>query len=134
MRHIEKLLTGFTLAGALLAAGCLAAAAGAGAAGGVYVTNRGAEAQVASSVATTLDAARRTFQEMSVTETKSSNEQDGSVEKRSLEGKTGDREIEVDLKSEGSGTHVEVVAKKTAVTWDKDLAKKILNRIVELAK
>ena len=134
MRHIEKLLTGFTVAGALLASGCLAAAAGAGAAGGVYVTNRGAEAQVASSVATTLDAARRTFQEMSVTETKSSNEQDGSVEKRSLEGKTGDREIEVDLKTEGSGTHVEVVAKKTAVTWDKDLAKKILNRIVELAK
>jgi len=42
--------------------------------------------------------------------------------------------VDVNLRSEGSGTHVEVVAKKTAVTWDKDLAKKILNRIVEQTK
>jgi hypothetical protein len=134
MRHrIRILLLASALGSSLAAAGCIAAAA-AGAVGAVYVTERGAEAQVATPVGTTLDAARRAFQEMSITETKSSNEQDGSVEKRSLEGKTSEREIEVDLKTQGSGTHVEVVAKKTAVTWDKDLAKKILNRIVELAK
>ena len=121
-----------TLAASLLSASCIAAAAGA--VGAVYVTKRGAEALVATPVGSTLDAARRTFQEMNISETKSSNEQDGSVEKRSLEGKTSDREIEVDLKTQGSGTHVEVVAKKTAVTWDKDMAKKILGRIVELAK
>jgi hypothetical protein len=123
---------GAALAGSLLAAGCIAAAAGA--VGAVYITKRGAEALVATPVGSTLDATRRTFQEMSIAETKSSNEQDGAVEKRSLEGKTSDREVEVELKTQGSGTHVEVVAKKTAVTWDKDLAKKILSRIVELAK
>ena len=122
------------LAGAAVLSGCFLAAAGAGAGGAIYVTERGAEAQVASPVERTLGATRQTFQELGVTETKSSSEQEGGVEKRSLEGKTSDREIEVDLRSEGTGTHVAVVAKKTAVTWDKDLAKKILNRIVEQTK
>ena len=114
--------------------GCLLAAAGAGAGGAIYVTDRGVEAQVATPVARTLDATRQVFQAFGITETKSSTEQDGGVEKRSLEGKTLDREVEVDLKSEGSGTRVGVVVKKSAVTWDKDFAKRILNKIVEQAK
>jgi hypothetical protein len=114
--------------------GCFLAAAGAGAGGAIYVTERGAEAQVATPVARTLDATRQAFQEYGITETKSSNEQDGGVEKRSLEGKTSDRDVAVDLRSEGSGTHVAVVVKKSMVTWDKDFAKRILNKIVEQAK
>ena len=54
--------------------------------------------------------------------------------KRTLQGKTSDREVEVELRPEGSGTKVEVVAKKTAVTWDKDLARKVLGEIVERSK
>jgi len=135
MQHpIKRLRTGLPLSGLLLVGGCIAAAAGAGAAGAVYITERGAEAQIAASVSRSADATRQVFQEMSISETKSSNEQDGGVEKRSIEGKLSDREIEVDLKAQGSGTNVDVVAKKTVVTWDKDLAKKILNRIVEVAK
>jgi hypothetical protein len=38
------------------------------------------------------------------------------------------------LKTEGSSTRVEVVASKSAVTWDKDMAKNILQRIVEKSK
>ncbi len=119
---------------AVTVGGCFLAAAGAGAGGAIYVSERGVEAQVATPVARTFDAARQAFQDFGITETKSSNEQDGGIEKRSLEGKTSDREVAVDLKSEGSGTHVNVVVKKTAVTWDKDFAKRILNKIVERAR
>jgi hypothetical protein len=120
--------------GTLLTGACLAAAAGAGAAGAVYVTERGAEAQVAAPVARTFDAARQAFQSFGITETKTSTGQDGAIEKRSLEGKTSDRDVEVDLKTEGTGTHVDVVVKKTMVTWDKDFAKRILAKIVEGTK
>ena len=129
-RFVALLLLGVSVS----LSGCFLAAAGAGAGGAIYVTDRGAEAQVATPVARTLDAARSAFQEYGITETKTSSEQDGAIEKRSLEGKTSDREVAVDLKTEGSGTHVNVVVKKTAVTWDKDFAKKILNRIVEQSK
>ncbi|HEY9382973.1 MAG TPA: DUF3568 family protein [Gemmatimonadales bacterium] len=135
MHSLKRRLAAIALLGTVVSAGgCFLAAAGAGAGGAIYVTERGVEAQVASPVARTLDATRQAFQEYGITETKSSNEQDGSVEKRSLEGKTSDREVEVDLRSEGSGTHVAVVVKKSMVTWDKDFAKRILNKIVEQAK
>jgi hypothetical protein len=119
---------------ALLASGCVLAAAGAGAGGAVYVTERGAESVVPAPVAKTLDASRAAIQSFGFSETKSSNEQDGGVAKSTLEGKTSDREVEIELRSEGTGTHVEVVVKKTAVTWDKDLAKKILAKIVDGVK
>ena len=125
------------LAGSLVAlasGGCLAAAAGAGAAGGIYVTDRGAESTVTAPVARTYDATRAAFRSLDITETKSSTEQDGAIEKRSLEGKTDDRDVTVNLRTEGSGTRVDVLVKKTAVTWDKDFARRILNKVVELAK
>jgi membrane-bound ClpP family serine protease len=135
MQTFKGRLAALGLAGlAGMLGGCFLAAAGAGAGGAIYVTDRGAEAQVATPVTQTLEAARAAFQEYGITETKSSTEQDGATEKRSLEGKTDDREVGVELRTEGSGTHVNVVVKKTAVTWDKDFAKKILNKIVEGAK
>ena len=114
--------------------GCILAAGAAGAGGAVYVTDRGAEAQIAAPVPRAFDAARQAFQEYSITETKTGSSQEGATEKRSLEGKTSDRDVEVELRTEGTGTHVAVVVKKTAVTWDKDFAKKILNKIVEQAE
>ena len=113
---------------------CVLAAAGAGAGGAIYVTERGVQAVVATPVEQTFQAARAAFRDLEVTEAKSTSEQDGLVEKRSLEGKTTDRDVQVDLRTEGSGTKVDVVVKKSAVTWDKDFAKKLINRIVELAK
>jgi uncharacterized protein DUF3568 len=133
-RYSGRLAAAALLGVSISVSGCFLAAAGAGAGGAIYVTDRGAEGQVATPVDRTLDVTRAVFQEYGISETKSSTEQDGGIEKRSLEGKTSDREVEVDLKTEGSGTHVTVVAKKTAVTWDKDFAKRILNRIVEQAK
>jgi hypothetical protein len=135
MRSLQRyLVTGMLAALPAATAGCILAAAGAGAGGAIYVTERGAEAQVAAPVAQTFDAARAAFRDLGITETKTSNEQTGSTERRTLEGTTSDREISVNLRTEGSGSHVDVVVKKSAVTWDKDFAKQILNKIVEQTK
>ena len=118
-----------TLAGASLVTGCLLAAAGAGAGGAIYVSDRGVESTVAGSPDRTLGAARAAFQAYDVRETKTSSEQEGAVSKRTLEGATSDREVTVTIRTEGTGSRVVVVAAKTAVTWDKEFARAILERI-----
>lgn len=129
------LLATFTFTSTSTFTGCILAAAGAGAGGAIYVTERGAEAQIAAPVSRALDASRQVFQELAITETRSTTEQStGGGEKRTLEGKTADREVSVNLQTAGTGSRVEVVVKKTAVTWDKDFAKQILNKIVEGTK
>jgi len=114
--------------------GCLLAAAGAGAGGAIYVTDRGVESVVAQPVDRVFEATKSAFKELGVTETKSSNEQEGTAEKRSVTGSANDREVTVNLKTESSGTHVEVVAKKSAVTWDKKFARTVLDKVVALSK
>lgn len=113
----------------LAAGGCVAAAAGAGAAAGIYYSDRGAEAQINAPVASTYTAAAQTFQDMGITQTKTSSQTEDNIESRELDGTTSDRNIEVHLKEQGAGTHVEVVAKKSEVTWDKEMAKQILSQI-----
>jgi hypothetical protein len=113
----------------VLATGCLvAAAAGAGAA--IHLSDRGAESLVKASVDQAYAATQQVFRDMNITEGKSSSEEDAGVETRELEGSTTDRDITVTIKSEGDGAHVEVVARTSAVTWDKDLAREILEKIV----
>ncbi len=85
---------------------------------------------VTASVDRSYTATREVFQEMSITEGKSTTEQDGDVETRELQGSTTDRDITVTIKSENAGAHVDVVARKSAVTWDKDLARQILEKII----
>ena len=114
--------------------GCVAAAAGAGAAGAVYVSDRGAEATLPATVAVTEAAAKRTFGEMGIKEKRTIAEEGSAGLKRTLEGTLDDRDISVAIQTAGSGAKVFVVARKSAVTWDKDLAKKILEKIVEGAK
>ena len=114
--------------------GCAAAAAGMGAGAAIYVTDRGVESVVAAPIDKTFEAAQKAFQEFGVTENKTATEQKEGTESRTLSGKTSDRDVDIDLRTEGPGTKVNVVVKKTAVTWDKDFARKILNKIVEEAK
>lgn len=113
--------------------GCLVAAAGAGAGGAIYFTERGTESVLAAPVARVYDAARETFQEQGISETKTSTEQEGGGERRQLEGAKGDTEVTVTIRTEGSGSKVEVVARKSPVTWDKDFAKSVLESIVAKA-
>jgi hypothetical protein len=113
---------------------CVVAAAGAGAAGAIYVIDRGAETSLLASPPVVEASTRRVFGEMGITETKTSTTQEGGGEKRVVEGTKDDREISVNIETAGTGSKVVVIAKRSAVTWDKDLAKQILERIVEGAK
>ena len=116
---------------ALLLAGCMVAAAGAGAGGGIYLTQRGVESVVPATVERAAAATTQAFDELKVRQTKSQVERGEGGEKREIEGTAGDREVSVTLKPEGTNaTRVQVVAKRTAVTWDKDFARSVLDKIV----
>ena len=110
---------------------CLVAAAGAGAGGGIYFTQRGVESVVPATIDRAASATDQAFAELKIHRTKLQTEQSDTGEKRQLEGSAGDREIEVTLSFENpSSTRVQVVAKKSAVSWDKDFARSVLDHIV----
>ena len=120
---------------ALLLAACVVAAAGAGAGGGIYFTERGVESVVPAAVDRAGAAARQAFQELKVTQTKSSTEQTDDGEQQEIAGSAGGRDVTVTLKPQGKGTtRVQVVARTSAVTWDKDFARAILNKIVAYSR
>src|ERR1041384_1597228 len=91
-------------AAALLLAGCMVAAAGAGAGGGIYFTQRGVESVVPATVDRAATATATAFDQLKVRQTKSQVEQGEAGEQREIEG--------------------------TAVTWDKDFARSVLDKIV----
>jgi hypothetical protein len=113
--------------------GCIAAA-GAGLGAGIYLSDRGAESLVSSPIDKTFAASQEVFREMGITEVKSSGEQTSSAEERQIDGKRGDKNVKVTLKTEGEGTRVEVVASEDMVVWDKDLAREVLEQIVKKTK
>ncbi|MGE5687191.1 MAG: DUF3568 family protein [Gemmatimonadota bacterium] len=111
--------------------GCVAAAAAAAGAGtGIYLTSRGVASVVNGSVD---DAAARTRSAMdaegiTITETKTEAEGD----KRSFAGKKDDLDITVELERQSpTTTKAEVTARKNVAEWDKDYARKLLDRIVK---
>lgn len=113
----------------LAAGGCFIVAAGAGAAGAIAYTNRGATSVVAGSVDQVFDRAGAAFQQAGVTETGRSTEDSGR--QRKLVGTKGEYEVTADLnRSTDSTTKIEITARKSAVEYDKELAKDILNRIL----
>lgn len=116
----------------LVMGGCIFAAAGAGAGGGIYYSGRGVESHVTTPVDRTYSAAEQAFEQLGIQQTKTSAEQEGVTDKRQIIGASNDRDVTVTLQSEGGGTHIQVVAKKSAVTWDEDFARTILERIVAL--
>ncbi len=119
----------------LTSTGCFLAAAGAGAGGGIYFTQRGVESVVAAPVERASAATEQTFRQLGIRQTKTAAEQEGGQDKREIGGATTDREVTVTLTSAAQGsTRVQVVARKSAVTWDKDFARTILEKIVALSK
>jgi hypothetical protein len=109
--------------------GCFLVAAGAGAAGAIAYTKRGAESDVAGSVDEVFGRAVSAFEGSGIRETGRSTEESGA--KRRLMGSKGELEVTVELsRASSSTTKVEVVAKKNAVEYDKDVAKDVLNRIL----
>ena len=101
----------------------------------MYLTQRGVESVVPVSVDRAATATTRAFDELKIHQTKSATEQEADGEKREVEGTAGDREISVTIKAEQTNSsRVQVVAKKSAVTWDKDYARTILDRIVAYSR
>jgi hypothetical protein len=110
--------------------GCVAAAAAAGAGAGVYLTTRGAESLVESSVDQVAARAQAVMSEEGIVADASSSERGG--DERELKGKKGDLDVTIALKREsGTTTRVEVTARKNLAEWDKEYAQQLLSRIVE---
>jgi hypothetical protein len=122
-------------AATLIVAGCLLAAAGAGAGGAIYVTERGAEAVIPAALDLAATATQQAFEQLKIHATKSAREPGEGGEQRQFDGTARDRDVSVTLKPEGNGsTRVQVVAKTSAVTWDKDFARTILDKIVAYSR
>ena len=129
---VNKLRRSWVLALALTlpAGGCVAAAAAAGAGAGIYLTSRGAESLVESSVDKVAARAQAVMSEEGIVPDASSSESGG--DKRELKGKKGDLDVTIQLERESeSTTRVEVTARKNLAEWDKEYAQKLLSRIVE---
>ena len=113
----------------LAVSGCFLVAAGAGAAGAVAYTNRGATSVVAGTVDQVFDRAVAAFQQAGITETGRATENSGG--QRKLIGTKGEYEVTAELnRSTDATTKVEITARKSAVEYDKEMAKDILNRVL----
>lgn len=116
------------LAAAALSSGCLLAAGGAAAGGGIYYTSRGAEAVLHGDVPAVTEAAREAFGKMGVADN-GYRDSDGG-EQREVFGETDDGDVTVTLSPRTeNATKVEVRVKTSAITWDKEMARSILEEI-----
>ncbi len=114
----------------LPATGCVAAAAAAGAGTGIYLTSRGAESLVESSVDQVATRAQAVMSAEGIVPDAANSENGGN--KREFKGKKGDLDVTIQLEREsGSTTRVEVTARKNLAEWDKEYAQQLLTRIVE---
>lgn len=113
---------------------CLVAAAGAGAGGAFHFSGNGVESILTTSIEDALTASERAFQHFRITRTEFKEEDGGA--RRQLKGKTLDEETDVTVtlvRQTDTSTRVEVTARKSLVTWDKDFAREVAEKIVELA-
>lgn len=129
-KSMARVKWGLVLALVLPSAGCVAAAAAAGAGAGIYLTSRGAESLVESSVDEVAARAQAVMREEGIAPDASSVEQGG--DKREFKGKKGDLDVTISLNRESDKTtRVEVTARKNLAEWDKEYAQQLLSRIVE---
>jgi hypothetical protein len=128
--HLRTIALRLALAASpLVAGGCFLVAAGAGAAGAIAYTNRGATSDVSGTVDQVFDRTVAAFQQAGISETGRSTENNG--EERKLIVTKAEYEVTAELnRSSEKTTKVEVTAKKSAVEYDKELAKDVLNRIL----
>jgi len=128
--HLRMLALRLVLvASPFVAGGCFLVAAGAGAAGAIAYTNRGATSNVPGTVDQVFDRTATAFQAAGVAETGRSTANNG--EQRKLVGTKGEYEVTAEInRSNDTTAKVEVTAKKSAVEYDKELAKDVLNRIL----
>ncbi len=133
MARVRSKWVGWALVAALVGpvSGCVAAAAAAAGAGtGIYLTSRGVAAVVDGSVNDVAARTRSALDAEGITITETKTEAEG--DKRSFKGKKDDLDVTVDLERQSpSTTKTEVTARKNLAEWDKDYARKLLDRIVK---
>lgn len=116
------------LAAALLSGGCLLAAGGAAAGSGIYYTTRGAEAVVHGDIDDVSGAVRAAFDELGIRHQGRRDGDDG--ESREIYGDVEGDDVTVRLvRRTENATLAEVRVKTSAVTWDKELAERILQEV-----
>jgi len=127
--HVATFILSILFAGGTSA--CAAAAIGAaGAVGGVAYTDRGAEGEIKGDVEQVKRRATEVLQNMGIQIT--GNEMKKSGKEQSINAKSGSTDISVTMTQAATGTtHIEVLAKESAIKWNKDYAKDILSRIVK---
>lgn len=126
MKSTLKAMTFVALA-AVFQSGCALLAGGAAAGAGVYLTTRGAETEVAANVDKTTASTKAALQSLNVNLTGQKQTDDGGMQ---IYGKKGDDDVTVNIdKKTDTVSHVEATVKTSAVTWNKDEAKKIVNKI-----
>ena len=111
--------------------GCVAAAVGAGAgiAGTAYFTSRGVKSVVKGSVPNLASRTRVVMAQMDIPLSATKSEKEGT--KREFQGTSGNLDVTVTLeRNDGQTTTVEVDARRNLVSWDKDFAKSLLDRII----
>lgn len=112
--------------------GCLLAAAG-GVGGGIYFTNQGVESIVPGGVEEVSTATERAFGDFDLTRTELRIDEEGRTLRAQPSG-GGDPEVTVTIRQEGDdSSRVEVKARNSVVTWDKDYARQVIEKIVEYA-
>ncbi len=133
MPGVRRKLAGWMVVALLVGpiSGCVAAAAAAAGAGtGIYLTSRGVASVVNGSVNDVAARARSAMDAEGITITETKTEAEG--DKRSFQGKKDDLDISVELERQSpSTTKAEVTARKNVAEWDKDYAKRLLDRIVK---
>ena len=121
----------FTCCPLAAAGGCVAAAAGAGAIGAVTSSTAARKPLCWPRLRwSKLRPNGYSAEIEAIKETKTGLQQEGGGEKRVVEGTMDDREISVDIETAGTGSKVVVIARKSMVTWDKELARQFSERIV----
>jgi len=124
--HVFLLLAAGVTVPATLSS-CLAAAGAAGG-GGFYFTNRGIEGVLEGTVDEISRATSAAFEALSVEGT-GERMTNGEGEKE-VYGEAGDDDVTVRLEREtATSTRVEVRVRTSAVTWDKEMAERILDTI-----
>jgi hypothetical protein len=119
---------------ALPVSGCFLVAAGAGAGGGVYLTTRGVRSVITSPVTSVAAATERAFTELGLARTELRVEGEGEKQEFKAQPQSGTPEVTVSLeRSSATSTDVEVTARTGTVTWDKDYARRVLEKIIERA-
>jgi hypothetical protein len=112
-----------------LFSGCIVAAAGAGAAAGVYLSDRGASSLVEGTLPQVDARAQAAMRSLSIEVTETRAASDGS--RREYRGRTAEVDVVLELESRGGSTQVSATAKRSAVEWDREYARRLVQRVVE---